>query len=181
MLGVLVPVVLWAGFAALTVWHAKTSAQRGLDTLEAARKHLTAEDLLNGQGVGEIEAARADIADAHDELDSPFVAPLDIVPVVGRQVRSARALGDTGSRVLDAGVQALHEVRADLKGKKARGPARVVLLRKLQATTQRVIDQLQGADLGPSKGLVGPLARGRAKFAEQLHQLSSGDRRDDGA
>ena len=174
MLGVLVPVVLWAGFAALTVWHAKTSAQRGLDTLEAARKHLTAEDLLNGQGVGEIEAARADIADAHDELDSPFVAPLDIVPVVGRQVRSARALGDTGSRVLDAGVQALHEVRADLKGKKARGPARVVLLRKLQATTQRVIDQLQGADLGPSKGLVGPLARGRAKFAEQLHQLRDG-------
>jgi hypothetical protein len=174
VLGVLAVVALWAGFAGLTVWHAKTSAQRGLDTLDAARRQLTAEDLLNGKGVNRIEAARADIARAHHDLDSPFVAPFDILPVVGRQIRSARALGDTGSRVLDAGVTALHEVRADLKGKKAQGPARVVLLRKLQATTQRVLDQLQHADLGPSKGLVGPLARGRAKFAKQLHQLRDG-------
>lgn len=174
MLGVLVVLVLWVAVAGVKVWHAKTLAQRGMDTLEAARKHLTAEDLLNGKGVDEIESARADIARAHDELDSPFVAPLDVVPVVGRQVRSARALGDTGSRVLGAGVDALHEVRADLQGGKAQGPARVTLLHKLQGVTQRVIDQLKGADLGPSKGLIGPLARGRAKFAKQLSSLRDG-------
>ncbi len=174
VLGVLALLLLWVGFAGLTVWHAKTSAQRGLDTLDAARKQLTAEDLLNGKGVDRIESARADIARAHQSLDSPLVVPFDVIPVVGRQIRSARALGDTGSRVLDAGVRALHEVRADLKGKKAQGPARVVLLRKLQSTTRRVLDQLQHADLGPSKGLVGPLARGRAKFAKQLHELRDG-------
>ncbi|MCU1459038.1 MAG: hypothetical protein JWL73_3130 [Actinomycetia bacterium] len=179
VLAVLALVVLWAGFAGLTVWHAKTSAQRGLDTLDAARKHLTAEDLLNGKGVGQIESARADIEHAHQELDSPFVSPLDIVPVVGRQVRSARALGDTGSRVLEAGIQALHEVRAELKDKKAQGPERVVMLRKVQATTQKVLDRLRSADLGPSKGLVGPLARGRAKFAKQLRELRDGLTRTD--
>src|SRR5207244_10793566 len=51
------------------------------------------------------------------------------------------------------------------------GAQRVALLRELQSLASTSAVRIASLDLGPSTGLIGPVARGHAEVAQRLQQL----------
>jgi hypothetical protein len=168
--GVLVVVVLWTAVATYQMVQARRHAQQGLDRLESAQRQLDPAELIRGKGLPELRAAQHDFADAADAADSPFVTPFEILPVIGRQVRSVRALTAGSSTVVRVGVHAMEQSTKELDVTATAGPQRVALLSRLGEIGAEAADSLRGVGLGPGEALIGPLASARTKFARQLHK-----------
>lgn len=108
-------------------------------------------------------------ARAEERSGSPVLAPVTVLPVVGRQVRSLNALAGAGAEVLDIAVEATDEVEALRRG--TREPsARVEAVEQLHTTVTRAAHELRGVPLGPDEALVAPLADARATLAEELDE-----------
>ena len=180
VLGIVVVVLAWSAVATFQLVQARRRAQSGLDRLQVAQRQLDPAELIRGKGLGQLKAAQHDFADASDAADSPFVTPFEIVPVVGRQVRSVRALTAGASTVVDVGVHAMEQSTKELDVTATAGPQRIALLGRLGAIGAEAATTLRGVGLGPGNALIGPLASARTKFARQLHkaQVAMADVRD---
>jgi hypothetical protein len=170
VLAVVVVVVVWTAIAVAQVNQARQHAQSGLDRLRSAQRHLDPAELIRGKGLGKLRAAQQDFAAASDAADSPFVTPFEVVPVVGRQVQSVRALTSGASTVVRVGVRAMEQSTKELDVTATKGAERVVLLSRLGQIGAEAADSLRGVGLGPGDALFGPLSSARAKFARQLHK-----------
>src|ERR1019366_4703129 len=95
-------------------------------------------------------------------------APVTVVPVVGRQFRSVRALSIAAGTVSAVGASFLTEVHGVLDEPHGAGPDRVASLRRLSALSLSAQAQLARIDTGPSQALVGPLAAKHTEFVSQL-------------
>jgi hypothetical protein len=173
VLGVVVFVVIWSVVAAFQLLQARSHAQRGLDELESAQQDLGPAELIRGKGLDRMKEAQGEFDQAASAGDSIFLKPFEIVPVVGRQVRSVDALTTSASRVVDTGVEAMEASTARLQEPVAAGPDRIRLVNELGAIAAKARGQLRGLDLGPSQALLGPLRDARAKFARQLHKAQT--------
>jgi len=170
IVAVLVVVVAWTGVAAYRMVQARRNAQSGLDRLQAAQKQLDPAELIRGKGLGKLRAAQRDFAAASEAADSTFVTPFEILPVVGRQVRSVRALTSGASTVVDVGVHAMEQSTKELNVTATAGPQRVALLSRLGEIGSEAAASLRNVSTGPGEALIGPLATARDKFARQLHK-----------
>jgi hypothetical protein len=173
VLGVVVFVVIWSVVAAFQLLQARSHAQRGLDELESAQQDLGPAELIRGKGLDRMKEAQGEFDQAASAGDSIFLKPFEIVPVVGRQVRSVDALTTSAWRVVDTGVEAMEASTARLQEPVAAGPDRIRLVNELGAIAAKARGQLRGLDLGPSQALLGPLRDARAKFARQLHKAQT--------
>jgi hypothetical protein len=170
VVAVLVVLMAWTAVATIQVVRARSHAQAGLDELRSAQRQLDPAELIRGKGIGRLRAAQRDFAKASDAADSPFVTPFEIVPVVGRQVRSVRALTGGASTVVDVGVHAMQQSTKELDVTATTGPQRIALLARLGEIGAEAAHTLRGVGLGPGDALIGPLASARTKFARQLHK-----------
>lgn len=165
MVGVL---IVWLGFAGLRLMSARDHAQRGLDELRAAQRQLDPAALIRGRDLPQLRRAETEFAKASSAADSPVVSPLTVVPWVGRQVRSVRALTGGASTVVHVGVDAMNRSRAELDATAKSGPERIALVQRLGAVGRDAATRLDGVGLGPGDALLGPLASARTKFSDQL-------------
>ncbi len=117
-----------------------------------------------------MQAAQAEFDQAASAGDSIFLKPFEIVPVVGRQVRSVDALTSSAAQVVHTGIEAMESSTARLQEPTAAGADRIRLVTELGAIAAKARQQLRGLDLGPSQALVGPLHDARDKFAKQLNK-----------
>ncbi len=163
-------VAVWTAIAGFRMVEARRNAQSGLDRLQAAQKQLDPAELIRGKGLGKLRAAQHDFAAASDAADSMFVTPFEILPVVGRQVRSVRALTSGASTVVDVGVHAMEQSTKELNVTATAGPQRIALLSRLGEIGTEAAASLRNVSTGPGDALIGPLATARAKFARQLHK-----------
>lgn len=171
IVGVVVLVVgLWTAIAGYQVVQARQHAQRGLDELRAAQEQLDPAELIRGKGLPQMRAAEAEFRQAADAADSLFVTPFEVLPVVGRQVRSVRALTSGASTVVAVGVEAMRQSTDELDSTARTGPERVALLEHLGVIGTDASEGLRDVSLGPGNALIGPLRTARAKFARQLHK-----------
>jgi Protein of unknown function (DUF4012) len=173
VLVVVIVAVTWSVVAAFQLLQARSHAQRGLDELESAQQDLGPAELIRGKGLDRMKAAQDEFDQAASAGDSLFLKPFELVPVVGRQVRSVDALTTSASQVVDTGVEAMESSTARLQEPTAAGPDRIRLVHELGAIAQKARGQLRGLDLGPSQALVGPLRSARDKFARQLHKAQT--------
>lgn len=178
-LGVL-GVAVWAALALATLAQVRRETQAGIDRLEAARDVLTPSGLVRGEGVELLRGAEAEFERARNRVRSPLVAPLRVLPVVGRQVRSVDALTDAAAAVVDIGVEAVEDAGALLDGASPHGDERIELARRLSRVAGRSAARLDGIDLGPSRALIGPIRDARLRFEEELDRLlgATSDMRD---
>ena len=160
----------WTALAGYQLVQAKTHAQAGLDKLRAAQRGLGPAELIRGKALPTMRAARADFDRAASSADSPLITPFQILPFVGRQVRSVKALTAGASTVVHVGVTTMERSSRELSVKTKAGPERVALLRRLGVIGADAAAKLNRVSLGPGEALVGPLAKARAKFADQLHK-----------
>jgi hypothetical protein len=170
VLAVVIVVVTWSVVAAFQLLQARSHAQRGLDELESAQQDLGPAELIRGEGLDRMKAAQDEFDRSASAGDSVFLKPFEILPFVGRQVRSVDALTTSAARVVHTGIEAMESSTARLQEPTAAGPDRIRLVRELGSIAATARAQLQGLDLGPSEALVGPLRDARAKFARQLRK-----------
>lgn len=115
-----------------------------------------------------VDAAREDFARADQLLGHPVLAPARVLPVVGRQLRSASALADTAHTVLTTAGGSLDAVRAELDRASGKSDGRVAALDRLLHELWEVREILGAVDLGPTEALIGPLHQARTEVAHKL-------------
>jgi len=167
-LGVVVLLLVWGAVVAAGAWSAYRHDQRGLDALQSVRQTSDPTTLTAASTEATLHGAAAEFGAAHDDLTGPLMAPVTWLPVLGRQLRSARALSSAAEQVSTVGARFLGQVHDVLDQPHGAGPERVQSLRRLSALSLSAAHQLDGIDTGPDQALVGPLARKHDEFVSQL-------------
>jgi Protein of unknown function (DUF4012) len=165
--------VLWVLASAIDILLAARHVQQGADQVQTARGSLSADGLLSGAPLAPLRAADANFSSAHSLLSSPLLWPVDVLPVLGRQLRSVQDLAVAAGHVAHTGVATVGETKALLKLPHTAGPERLVTLRRLAQLASSTHASLSHVDLGPSNALIGPLARQRNKFSTELAQVQT--------
>jgi hypothetical protein len=164
-------VLVWMVIGVVGLLFARSRAQAGIDRLDRAQSTLHAADLLRGEGLDALRGANADFAAAHRAAGPLVTAPLRILPIVGRQVRSVDALAGAAEQVTGVGADATERAQQAVRAPARTGADRLALVDRLATIGASARRDLTGVDLGPSKALIGPLATGRARFDEQLGHI----------
>ncbi len=171
--GVAAAVVLWAGAVAVVLVMGLRDASHAMARITAAKAHLSAADLVSGGPGPELRAAGAEFSRAKSLLDSPLMAPIDILPVLGRQLRSVQDLAGAAAQVSDIGAGAVTRARVVLDAPHRLGPDRITALRRLAVLGRQTDAALTRIDTGPSEALIGPVASKRQDFLRQLSQAET--------
>ena len=186
MLGaVLALVVIWFGFAAIRLAGAAADAKDGTRSMQKAKRHTTGSLTNFVESVGaadapEVREVRKELAAATDSFeaastaaDSPLIAPLKVVPILGRQVRSVSKLSSAAADTTRATSTAFDQLVATAAGKSSTPQDRLATGQRTQQILDELSKQITDVDLGPKDGLVGPLADAYDRFDEQLVALRS--------
>jgi hypothetical protein len=168
---VLIAVALWGAASALQLDRAYREDQQGLGTIDTARSGLSTSALTSGSILTSLDQAQQSFNQAKRRLDDPLLDPAVFVPVVGRQLRSARALSTAAGQAAEAAIQAASRLRPLVEDVHATGEARVQLLEQTAAVAGEAEDSFARISLGPSGGLLSPLGQKRAELASQLQSL----------
>lgn len=181
MVGAGLVIAGWAAACAVTLVLTDHRLRAGVAQAKVVRAHLGAAQLTGGAAQAPLRAAAGDFAAARRLLGEPWVAPLRLVPLLGRQVTSATDLAQAAATISQAGSQALPRVRALLSGPHQTPATRAGLIEQLAGVVARLNGRVDRVDLGPSGGLVSALGSERGTFAADLASLRYGLRRAQGA
>ena len=157
--------IIAAGFLLL---RAAGDLQEGRDLAEVARADLDPASLADGGAIDDLGVAADKFRSARRTTGHPLLAPMRVLPVVGRQLRAVRTLAAAAEDVAEVAATAATDAVEVLGRPPTAGPARVAQVRDLTALVERVATELDGVDLGSGEALVGPLARARADLADEL-------------
>ena len=166
---VLLVVLVWAGLVAVRSRSAYRHDQMGLAALEQVKGHLSPGEVTASSSIDQLDRAHAEFSAAQADLSSPLFAPVRIVPVLGRQFSSVKALSSAAGTVSAVGSRFLGEVHGLLRAPHGAGPERVSSLLQLEVASRAAAHRLSGVDTGPADGLVSPLAGKRQEFVGQLN------------
>lgn len=175
-------VVIWAVVAAMQVAAVASEVTDGVahaDTAQAGTRNLTslvgavgaldekgAPDDRSNDVVAELDAAVTSFEAALEGARSPVLAPVRILPVLGRQLRTSTTLLDSAVQVGSDTSDALEELRT-IAGDRASTPEeRVTAVRRGQEVLDELAPRLEDPDLGTDQGLIGPVRDARTRFAE---------------
>lgn len=160
----------WLAVGAVLGLLAIRDVQRGIDAAEAARANLSPSALVDGRAIDDLGRARQAFAAGHDKTSGPLTAPLRVLPIVGRNVRSVAALSEAAALVADVGVGAVADAGAVLDQPQDSGADRIRAARAVADIAGQARRGLADVDLGPTN-LLGPLAAKRAQFSAELDQV----------
>lgn len=171
IVGAFALIVAWIAGAALVFVFGLLDASHGLAEVQQAKSHLSASDLVARGPISHLHSARADFSSAVGLLHSPLLSPFEVLPVIGRQLRSVQDLSTAAERTTQIGISAVDRLHAVLDVSHPGGPGRVATLRRLASLAKTTDAQLANVDAGPSVALFSPLAHKRAAFVSDLAQL----------
>lgn len=161
----------WLGLCALTLVRAARQLQSGVSAATTVRGEVTAKDVADDRAGPDLRAALTRFTHAHRLLADPWIAPLEIVPYFGRQLRSAQDLSAAAVSVAAAGSQTLQQAHLLLTAPHATPAQRASLVRQLATTVATLSRRLSHVDLGPSQALFPAIASKRATFGNDLAKL----------
>ncbi len=165
---VAVVVVAWCVVVTVGVWSAYRHDQRGLSELTTVRSNLDPSTLTASTTEQMLRSAAGEFASARADLSGPLMAPATWLPVLGRQLRSARSLSGAAEQVSTIGSTFLADVHSVLEQPHGAGPERVESLERLSSLSLSAARRLDAIDTGPSQALVAPLARKHDQFVSEL-------------
>jgi predicted transcriptional regulator len=171
VLGVL---AVWLVVVALVLLWARNDAIEGLAMVEEAQARSSPADLLEGRATEPLAKARTSFQSSSRLMGSPVLAPLRLLPVLGRQLRSGEALTQAAAEISGIGVDVVAEAKQSLSKPHATGPERIVLMRDLSRLSAGAEARLGSVELGPGRALVGPLASKRRELEEKLTDARTG-------
>jgi hypothetical protein len=148
---------IWLLAAVAILATAAMRLQDGRETATAAVEDLQPSTLLSSEASAPLDAASADFRAAHQKLRNPILAPIRVLPVLGRQLRSVDASADTAGDVVAVAATALRRTRAAAERPVTDGPARLALIDELSSAVSEARAGMADLDLGPDEALVGPV------------------------
>lgn len=146
------------------------SLQNAQAHLSTTKEELTLDNLEEARTPG-ADAAADSMQRAHSMFSSPIVAPLRLVPILGRQLRSLSGLSDAGAKAIRVGIDARQRALPIAQNPPKDGAARIKALETARDVAHDGNAALAKLDLGPSKNLIGPLADTRADFVRELNRI----------
>ncbi len=168
-----VVVVAWVGVAVVQLVLGATAAHRGLRAVQAAKSELSASDVVAARPEADLALAQRQFTSASGHLDSLFLRPAEILPVLGRQLRSAQDLSSSAAQVAQIGTGSIGSLQQVLDEQHVGGADRVATLERLADLAGHTDTELGRVDLGPSMALIGPVRSGHDQFARELAQARS--------
>lgn len=166
--GLLLLVAAWLVLGLVWVAWAAHAADSGRDRLNEARVTLSPADLLSGQGTDTLLAAQDDFERAADRASSPVVAPLRLLPGIGRQVESLEAVTTAAAQVSGVAADAVGEAGNTLDVAVPTGEGRIQLLEDVATVAEDAAARIAVVDAGPDTDLVGPFREARDELGEEL-------------
>jgi hypothetical protein len=106
--------IAWVVVVTRTLILAHDDVRSGIDVVDSVRYHVTPVDLAAGKPIPLLRQAHDDFVHAHDRLDGPLLFGARIVPVLGRQLRSAIAISTAAVKVSGVAVNGATDVRSIL-------------------------------------------------------------------
>jgi hypothetical protein len=162
-------VVLWLVAAAVVLLRAAGDLRAGRDAAREVTDDLEPAAVVEGAPLADLRAARDRFRSAADATRNPVLAPLRVLPVVGRQVRAIEALSDAGGSTAAVVADAVAGAARAVERRAPDGPGRLAQLRALVDTADAAARGVAAVDdLGPRRGLVAPLRDTRNELVEQL-------------
>jgi hypothetical protein len=173
--------VVWGVLAAVQIASMASDVDAGVAHVDAAEAGT--QDLMSLVGAvrgeddggapdaaAELDAAVADLEKASRTADGIVLAPVKLLPVLGRQLRATTTMLDTSIDVATATSTAITVLR-DVATAPAATPAdRVSAVRDSEEVLATLQEAIADPDLGPSEGLVQPVADARNRLSDQLAQ-----------
>ncbi|WP_421119147.1 DUF4012 domain-containing protein [Aquihabitans daechungensis] len=160
-------VLLWLAAVAWLLVGARSEMAAGTSDLRAVRRDASISSLVEPASRADIRAAADHFDAAEAKIDSPLLAPLQIVPVASRHLRASRQVVDAsqeGAAVADDALGSLVELT---ERPRTAGPERVETLHDLAEIAGRAQVALDGIDPGSPDALIGPLGDAVAELDEQ--------------
>lgn len=176
-------VAVWLLVAGLLLVSGASSAARGIDAMGRVRRistgNLTAfVDSLGDSG--SVKAKRVDrnlaeatdsFQSAHSAMTTPIVAPLRVLPVVGRQIRAVAAMSDAAATTTSSARDSFSEMSDIASSEPSTPKERLEAGRATKAVLEEFSAQVEDLDLGPEDGLIGPLTKARRRFTDENRRL----------
>ncbi len=175
--------VLWLAVVAFRLVTGAADARRGVDALEQVSQRSTGSLSSFVESVGspddpDVVAVRTDLAtatdafrSAEDAASSAIVAPLKVVPILGRQIRSMEALSGAAATTTGAAQTAFDDLGEVAEQDSSTPEARLAAGARTQEVLAELADGVADLDLGPKEGLVAPLAEAYDRFDAELVTL----------
>ena len=163
----------WSLAAAAQLTLAYLDARRGVQAAGAARQAVHDGDAVDGGLDRELERARAGFNRAAARTEGLTLAPVRVLPVVGRQLRSFASLARAGEGLTGAGATAVASLQQRLRPP-VPPDQRVGTLEQLGRILTTTRATLADVDLGPEDGLVVPLAGRRLELQRRIEAATSG-------
>ncbi|MHB1138421.1 MAG: DUF4012 domain-containing protein [Microthrixaceae bacterium] len=165
--------VAWVVACGVLLMSARDHAEAGLDAMDEFNS-LAADDIpafIDSIGDGATEdglrAASAEFAAANDAAGSPLLAPMRILPMIGRQIRSVDSLSAAAALTTDAAADAVGSLSAILDRPAGEAGNRLTTTSEVERVLVVLQTRIEDLDLGPSDGLIASLADARSRFAEE--------------
>lgn len=178
--------LVWLGLAAFQLVAAANAARAGMHATDALREVASEDltDLANSLGgtsddVEEETAAAAlakaadDFSDTNRRVRSPVVRPLYFLPVLGRQLRSVDALSAAAAITASEAGSAVSQLEAILTSSTATGGNRLDAINRSEDVLSTLKVGIEDLDLGPTEGLIGPLANAHNRFAREYDRVNT--------
>ncbi|CAA9239420.1 MAG: hypothetical protein AVDCRST_MAG76-1677 [uncultured Acidimicrobiales bacterium] len=160
---------LWLVASVISLRKASSELEEGRRRFRSVEEVLTFDGAVDGRTAPRLVEAAAPFSAGAAELDRARLAPLKLLPVVGRQIHSADAIADSSATVLRQSARVAEAIDALDTGTPE---ARVEGLSRIRASAGELAATSAAVDLGPRRGLVGPLANGRRTVAGRLDELN---------
>jgi hypothetical protein len=157
ILVVLVLAVAWIVAAGALLAAAAKQLQQGRDLASATVDGLQPSTLLSADVADPLDEAATDFRDARGKLRHPILAPIRVLPVLGRQLRSIDASAATAGDVTGVAATALRRTRAVVQKPVTDGEARLAVVEQLVDAVRDARAGLADLDLGPDQALIGPV------------------------
>ncbi len=159
--------VTWAVLAGMALLSARREIREALRAIDVVRTKA-GPDVVQSGVPAELLRARDLFARAHRRVDGALLAPAQVVPVAGRQLRSVRALSEAANEVATVVAAGIAEAQPLLSEPAESTAQRASAMRRLGELAGRTRSRLRQVRLGPERGLVGPLGRSRQRLAREL-------------
>lgn len=170
VVGLVAVVGAWFVWCGWTIVLAHNDIQDGR-ALARDLQHDGYDQLIDGDDRSQLDAVRARFTAAAERLEQPGLAPLRIVPVIGRQLDSTTSLSQSVRDATTAGMVALDRLDLARGDTLPAGPGRPAALREVAQIASDLGDDLKSLDLGPDEGLIGRLSDARIELQGDIDEL----------
>jgi len=120
-----------------------------------------------------LESANADFSEAERRLGSPAVAPLKVLPFVGRQIRAVGEVTAAAAQISAASAEAMGELEVLAASPTTDPSQRVEAVGDTITVLEGLAADLARVDLGPDRALVSQVRELHESASEQVAELES--------